>query len=128
MKMKIGVTVASLAMLANIGAQAATLNQITGPVFTRGGSSGFHQVTSSTQVNIGDTVMAGPEGRAQIVLNDGSVITVAPGQVVTVPESGTAGLSQGIDPTYVVLGVGAAVGIGVTVLVASQRDTRPASP
>jgi len=127
MKMKIGVTVAVLAMFANIGAQAAILNQITGPVFTRGGSSGFHQVTSPTNVNVGDTVMAGREGSAQIAFDDGSVITVTPGQVVTVPESGIAALGQG-NPTYLMLGVGAAVGVGVSAVVASNKNDRPASP
>jgi hypothetical protein len=126
MKMKICVTVASLAIFANMGAQAATLSQITGPVFTRSGGSGFHQITSPTQVSNGDTVMAGPQGSAQIVFDDGSVLTVAPGQVVTVPESGSAAFNQGINPTYAVLGVGAAVGIGVGVYVASKD--RPASP
>jgi hypothetical protein len=127
MKLKL-VVVAVLSLSANIAAQAATLNPIQGVIFTRAGSEGFHKVTAPTEVNPGDTVMAALDSNAQIVLSDGTVIPVGPGQVITIPQSGFAGTqTEGINPTYALLGVGAAVGIGVGIYYATKTKN-PASP
>jgi hypothetical protein len=131
MKLKLAAIVAVLSLLATLTAQAATLNPINGVIFTRSGSEGFHKVTTSTEVNAGDTVMAAAKSNAQIVLSDGTVITVAPGQVVTVPQSGAVSNDPaGINPTYALIGVGAAVGIGVGVYYATKNSDapKPASP
>ena len=66
---KLVVTVAVLSLLASFAAEAATLNPTGGTVFTRTGGQGFHRVTTSTEVQPGDTVMAAPDGSAQILLS-----------------------------------------------------------
>jgi hypothetical protein len=129
MKLKLGATVAVLSLLAGIAAEAATLNPIGGTIFTRTGNQGFHRVTASTEVGPGDIVMAALDGSAQIVLNDGTVIAVAPGQVVTIPQSGSGVTqSEGINPAYALIGAAAAVGIGVGVYYATKKSAAPASP
>ncbi len=130
MKLKLVVTVAVLSLLANIAAEAATLNPTGGTIFTRTGGQGFHRVTGPTEVQPGDTVMAAPDGSAQIVLGDGKVITVGPGQVVVVPQSSFSDGTQpgGIDPTYVLIGGAAAVGIGVGIYYATKGSSTPAAP
>jgi hypothetical protein len=124
MKLRLTATVAVLSLLGNFAAQAATLNPIDGTIFTRTGGQGFHRVTSSTEVQPGDTVMAALDSSAQIVLNDGTVITVTAGQVVTVP--GSERRAEGIDPAYALIGVGAAAGIGVGIYYAIKKSNTPA--
>ena len=129
MKSKLGATVAVLSLLAGIPAEAAVLNPTGGTIFTRTGNQGFHRVTVSTEVGPGDVVMAALDGSAQIVLNDGTIIPVAPGQVVTIPQSGSGVTqSEGFNPTYALIGVGAAVGIGVGIYYGTKKSAKPASP
>jgi hypothetical protein len=125
-KSKLVMTIAALSLLANIAAEAATLNPTGGTIFTRTGGQGFHRVTSTTEVQPGDTVMAAPDGSAQIVLSDGRVITVGPGQVVVVPQSSDRSGAGAIDPTYVLIGGAAAVGIGVGIYYATKGSGAPA--
>jgi hypothetical protein len=128
MKLKLAAAVAVLSLFANIAAEAATLDPLGGTIFTRTGGQGFRTVTGPTEVQPGDIVMAAMDGSARIVLSDGTVITVAPGQVCTVPQSGTTP-AGGIDPVYALLGVGAAVGVGVGIYYATKSSTpAPASP
>ena len=129
-KSKFAAAVAVLSLLANVPADAATLNPIGGTVFTRTGGQGFQRVTSSIEVQPGDTVMVAMDGSARIVLPDGTVITVAPGQVVTVPQSSGTALVDGIDPSYALLGGAAAVGLGVGIYYATKKSDspKPASP
>ncbi len=104
---------AAFCLLPVVTTQAATLVPTGGDVYDRTGSRGFHKVTSTTEVQPGDTVMAGPNGSAQITLNDGSVITVGPGQTVIVPEKRQAADDPNLGQ-YLVGGAVAAV-FGVSI-------------
>lgn len=71
------------------GSSAATVVPYSGNVFVSQGA-GFQQITASTRVRSGDAVMVSPDGLAQLHLDDGSVVTVSPGQVVSVPAKAAA--------------------------------------
>lgn len=75
---------------------AATVVPYSGNVFVSQGA-GFQQITGSTLVKAGDSVMVSPDGLAQIHLDDGNVVTVSPGQVLNVPAK--AGANDAALPT-----------------------------
>jgi hypothetical protein len=128
MILRIGMTAATLSVLASMAAQAATLDPVADAVFTRGPNAGFHQVRSATEVNAGDTVMTGPNGRAKIVFGGGCVIKVEPGQTVTVPERCQAAI-EGDASQYLVAGAAAAViGTAIYFVLKDNEPPRPASP
>jgi hypothetical protein len=61
---------------------------------------GFHPIDVKTEVNAGDSVVATPGSFAKIVYSDGCVITVSPGNVVTVEERNPAvSQSECSDPS-----------------------------
>jgi hypothetical protein len=79
-----GVAVTAIACM-SLPSFAATLQPIEAEVFVNHGS-GFQKVTVPTQANVGDTVMAGPVGAAQLVYEDGCKVSINPGGVVAVQE------------------------------------------
>jgi hypothetical protein len=79
-----GVAVTAIACM-SLPSFAATLQPIEAEVFVNRGS-GFQKVTGPTQANVGDTVMAGPVGAAQLVYEDGCKVSINPGGVVAVQE------------------------------------------
>src|SRR5215475_66178 len=61
-------------------ASAATVVPSAGTVFVSKGL-GFQKINGATSVKVGDAVMVSPDGLAQVHLDDGNIITLAPGQV-----------------------------------------------
>jgi hypothetical protein len=119
---------AAVCMLPVVTAQAATLIPTGGDVYDRTGSRGFHKVTSAAEVQPGDTVMAGPNGSAQITFSDGYSITVGPGQTVIVPEKHQATDDPNAGQYLVGGAVAAIFGISIYEIVSNSVAPRPASP
>jgi hypothetical protein len=76
------VTTTSILAL-NVNAFAATVSQIVGPLQVNTGS-GFHQVTGSTEVAAGGSVIVAPGGKGEILYSDGCRIPVTPGSLAVV--------------------------------------------
>lgn len=81
--------IASLATFYGFSATAATVVPYSGDVFVNHGK-GFHKIKGAILVNVGDSVMVSPDGLAHVRLDDGNIITVAPGQVLSVPSKARA--------------------------------------
>lgn len=79
------------------GSSAATVVPYSGNVFVSQGA-GFQKIAGSTRVRSGDAVMVSPDGLAQLHLDDGSVVTVSPGQVVSVPAKAAAAAGRSLPP------------------------------
>jgi hypothetical protein len=62
---------------------AATVTAVEGQVSINRGN-GFQQVTGAAQAEVGDLVMVGPNGTAQIVYSDDCSVPVLPGKVMTI--------------------------------------------
>jgi hypothetical protein len=75
---------ACVAAFCGFSASAATVFPNSGDVFVNRGN-GFQKINGATVVKVGDSVMVSPDGLAQVRLEDGNVITVSPGQVLSVP-------------------------------------------
>jgi hypothetical protein len=100
--------------------------------------SGFQPVKGVVQANVGDSVMASPNGSARIVYSDDCSIPVVPGAVITIAaESPCKSFAQATPPTQspdpgafvvgaVVLGAG--IGGAVAATSSSQTPPAPASP
>lgn len=127
-------------LFASSFAQAATLDTIRGGVTLNRGD-GYKPVQQSTKVKRGDTVMAGPNGQARIVYDDGCTVQVVSDGVVTIaPESPCAlgalnnaepGLiGPGMSPNTTLLMTGAIVlgGAGIAAIVVHNNKQTPASP
>jgi hypothetical protein len=70
-------------------ASAATVVPYAGNVFVSQGQ-GFQKINGATWVKVGDAIMVSPDGLAQVHLDDGNVITVAPGEVLNIPDKARA--------------------------------------
>jgi hypothetical protein len=124
-------TVMSLALAAT--AHAVSVRVIEGNVFL-GGGNGYDLVLGTAEGKVGDSVMAGEYGVAQIVYSSSCVVTVKPGTVVTVeaglPEqcsgadsdwsTDTEPASEGLSAGQILLGAGIAGGIGVGIYAATS--------
>ncbi len=126
MTLKTTILAAGFSVMIVATAQTATLVPTAGDVYDRTGSGGFHRVTSATEVQPGDTVMAGPNGSAQITLSDGFVITVGPGQTVIVPEKRRA--TDDPDAGKYLLGGAFAAIIGTGLYETFKKDNNPSLP
>lgn len=69
----------------SVHSYSATLQPVQAPVSINHGQ-GFHNVAGSAVAKVGDIVMAGPGGNAQLVYEDGCKVSISPGAVVTVEE------------------------------------------
>lgn len=131
---------ACAAALYGFSAAAATVVPYAGDVFVSQGN-GFHKIDGATPVKVGDSVMVSPDGLAQVRLEDGNVITVAPGQVLSVPAKARpkdAALPNGAsatqadprDPWGLVAAGGLLAGglAGAAVLARESGQPQPASP
>jgi hypothetical protein len=118
-----------------VSASAATVTPYGGDVFVSQGA-GFQKVKSGTDVNTGDLVMVGPDGVAQVQLDDGNIITAAPGQVLSVPAKARptdgalpagAHVTEGKSGEWTVgdvLAVGGTIAVGATAwAVAEHRSS-----
>ncbi len=104
---------------------------------------GYQKVSGSVQVAVGDSIMVGPNGGAQVRLDDGNVITLSAGQVFNVPAKASAadamlpsnahptqGVPDNTNPYYIVGGIALVAG-GVTaavLLTQNNNSPAPASP
>ena len=70
-------------LLLGSSAFAATLQPMQGEVLVNHGT-GFERVAKDTMAGVGDSVMVGKDGSAQIVYNKQCSVAVKPGNVVTV--------------------------------------------
>lgn len=127
------IVVAALACAAASGAAlAATVTTIEGNISINRGS-GFKPVTGGgTGAASGDKVMAGKNSTGQIVYENGYVVEVKAGEVVTVqaqPPSQAGALALGGDAVVpVVAGVAVAGGVIAAVAASNDDGDSPASP
>lgn len=128
----------SIAALQGIPAIAATVIPYGGDVFVSSGD-GFRKVKGATQVKVGDMVMVSPNGTAQVQLDDGNVITVAAGRVLSVPAKirpTDAALPDGAQPTQAdtggnviggIVAVAGTLAVGITAAVVAENNS-PKAP
>ena len=143
----------ALAMSMGATAQAATLDGIEGTVLVNRGS-GYLAVDYATQLQTGDSVVAKPGGRGQIIYEEGCTVTVRPGSVVSVGSQSTCKTTanfaetrmgvgagegewtshvepdeEGLSAHHILLGTAIAGGIGVGIYyLTKDSDDKPASP
>lgn len=116
-----------VAMLIAASANAATVAPLEDKVaVNRGG--GFKTIKQTVEVQPGTRVMTGPTGRATIAYGDACVVTIEPGQLVTVPAKPPCEAAP-FDATvyYVAGGLIVAGGVGAAAILLSDDDN-PASP
>ena len=119
--------------------QASTLDEIEGLVFVNRGD-GYVAAVNGVQVQPGDSVVANPGGRGQVVYDDGCIDIVEAGRVVLVREVSPcdpqSSLVQGMLEYHPVdlgayalygLGIAGAIGLGFVVF-RNAGDDKPASP
>jgi len=76
---------------------AATLASVQGKVSVSDGN-GYEPVSGPTQLNVGDTVMAGPEGSAWVIYDDMCSVPVKPGHVVVIAPEPPCHKTASYDP------------------------------
>ena len=116
-------------------AHAAQLTNIQGQVFVNRGD-GFKQVTGPTQVNPGDRVLAGANGKAQVFYDGSCFNNVGAGQAIIIPQgqpcapaAEQTATTGGIGTTTLVVGgLVVAVGAGVAIAASSRSSKKPVSP
>jgi hypothetical protein len=109
--------------------QASTLDEIEGMVFVNRGD-GYVAAVNGVQVQPGDSVVANPGGRGQVVYDDGCIDIVEEGRVVLVREVSPCDppVDLGAYALYAA-GIAGAIGLGVALLNSDTRsDDAPASP
>ena len=139
LRLSLPVGFVALAVFMGTMTQAATLDEIEGMVFVNRGN-GYEPVANGTQVQPGDSVVANPGGRGQIVYDDGCTDIVEEGRVVLVTERSRCDpqsllVQKMLEPhrndwgPYALYGVGiaGAVGLGIAVFRNDGADS-PASP
>ena len=104
------VAVPSLAgLLLGSSAFAATLQPMQGEVLLNHGA-GFQRVAQQTTAGVGDAVMVGKDGSAQIVYNAQCAVAVRPGNVVTVAAEPPCPKTGQLEPTSGQMNLGARCG------------------
>ncbi len=142
MSLRLSLTVCFVALPVLMGTmvQAATLDRIEGMVFVNHRGDGYVAVDNRTQVRPGDSVVANPGGRGQIVYDDGCTVIVEEGRVVLVREYSPcdpqSSLVQGMLEHHPLdwgayalyaAGIAGAIGLGIAVF-RNAGDDEPASP
>ena len=118
-------------------AHAALLTNIQGPVSVNRGN-GFQRVTAPTQVQPGDRVMVGNNGKAEIFYDSVCFNNLDAGKTIIVPQgvpcntqaaAGQAASAGGIGSTALVVGGVVLVAGGVGLAIANSGGSKkPASP
>ena len=118
-------------------AQAATIEPVQGNLSVNQGQ-GFQRVNTRVDANVGDSVMVGPGGSANVVYSDGCTVNVQPGSVVSISalspcasgslaQDSDGGLSTGAIAGGALFALG--IGLGVYGITQSQTTTpAPSSP
>jgi len=91
---------------------AATLTSVQGPVSVNDGS-GYEPVSGPTQLNVGDTVMARPDGSAWVIYDDMCSVPVKPGHVVIIAPEPPCHKTASFDPHGTLPGAVISGGIAV---------------
>ncbi len=115
-------------------AQTATVEPVQGSVsFSRG--QGFQRVDGRVQANVGDSVMVGPDGAANVIYPDGCQVNVQPGAVADIaPLSPCASGSFADDHDWlnkplIIGGTLAAFAVGgVVIYEVTRPPSRPPRP
>ena len=114
-------------------AAAATVESVKGKVLINRGE-GFQPVTSGTQANPGDRLMASPRGSAKLVYSDRCQISIVPGRVVSVGKQPPCTAQSLVGEDYregffsnpvPPFAVGAAIGWGIFCATTYCRDHNP---
>src|SRR5271169_1996889 len=87
-----------IALLVNVGAQAATLAGLHGNVLINRGGGGYVPASGATELVPGDRVMAQADGGAEITYPDGCKVQVAPVGVVAIAEHSPCAIETGSIP------------------------------
>jgi hypothetical protein len=121
-------------------AQTPTIEPVQGDIsFSQG--QGFQRVDGRVQANVGDSVMVGPDGAANVVYSDGCRVNVQPGSVASIAPlspcaSGSFADSSSLDPGLLLMGAAFLGGTGMFVYGITQAKnsapvkiiTLPVSP
>ena len=84
-----------LALLINVGAQAATLAGLHGDVLVNRGGGGYVPASGAMELVPGDSVMAQANGGGEITYPDGCKVQVAPVGVVAIAEHSPCAIETG---------------------------------
>ena len=131
-----------LALLINVGAQAATLAGLHGDVLVNRGGGGYVPASGAMELVPGDSVMAQANGGGEITYPDGCKVQVAPVGVVAIAEHSPCAIETGSIPpqpspllggftgTQVLIGVAVVGGIAGAAVAFSGggSKSKPASP
>ena len=135
--MRIAASIALVvAVLCSAPSLAATVEPIRGRTSINQGDGTFRPVIGRLEATLGDAVMVSPDGMARISYEDGCVVDVHPGAVVTItrqpackdPSDNSSG---NFSPQF---SVGGAVAVGgvvtgaIILLLRNSKDDKPASP
>ena len=91
---------------------AATLASVQGQVSVNDGN-GYKPVSGPTQLNVGDTVMARPDGSAWVIYDDMCSVPVKPGHVVIIAPEPPCHKTASFDPHGTLPGAVISGGIAV---------------
>jgi hypothetical protein len=122
-----GLVIFVLGALLSAPALGAVVEPIQGQVSINSGG-GFQQIPFAVEANVGDVVMAAPNGRARIVYADGCLVPVEPGQVVAIEPESPCRREFAWNEWYIVGGVGIAAAVGVGIYFVVKKDDDPTSP
>jgi hypothetical protein len=133
----LGAVCFSAAFLFGTATWAADVQSVQGDVSINQGQ-GFQAVNGRVDANVGDSLMAGPNGSATVSYSDGCQVTVQPGAVTTIAPlspcaSGSLAQNYNQDSwwtPYVVAGVVVGGLVGLAIYAATQKNPapKPASP
>ena len=106
--------------------QAATVNTVTGQALINRGM-GYQSINGATQGNVGDSVLAKPDSSASIVYENGCIVEVKPGQVVTIDAQPPceAGITQSPTTTQIAVGLGIAGAVAGAIIIINDNSASP---
>ena len=124
----------SAALLVSSQAFGATLDSVQGKVFFNPGQ-GYRQLVGTAKAKPGDSAYAAPGGSARLVYDDGCIVNIRPGRVVSVNEQSPcksgAWVPDGTPTGGQIAAAAAVVGgttAGILLFIENDNNRRPASP
>ena len=106
-----GLAIAILSVFLCAAVSAATVKLVRGNVLINRGN-GFQHVRGTSEVKVGDTIMARADGSARVIYDDTCWVPVKPGHVVVIAPEPPCHKMASFDP-YGMLPRGAVGGIAV---------------